>query len=142
MKLSPNFKLSEFVKSDTASLNGIDNTPNEDEISNLTRVAYTLEIIRLVMGAPVRISSGYRCLELNRIIGSADTSKHVEGLAVDFTVKGYTPKESVDIIRRVVGFNTLIQEFGRWVHLDLDSDLDNNVLLALNINGETHYTEI
>jgi len=142
MNLSPNFKLSEFVRSDTADREGIDNTPSESDINNLRRIAYTLEIVRLVLGAPVYISSGYRCLELNRAIGSSDTSKHVKGLAADFTVKGYTPKESVEIIRKVVGFNTLIQEFGQWVHLDLSDDLEHTVLLALHINGETHYNKI
>ena len=142
MNLSPNFKLSEFVRSDTADREGIDNTPSEADINNLRRIAYTLEIVRLVLGAPVYISSGYRCLELNRAIGSSDTSKHVKGLAADFTVKGYTPKESVEIIRKVVGFNTLIQEFGQWVHLDLSDDLEHTVLLALHINGETHYNKI
>ena len=146
MNLSPNFTLDEFVRSDTADREGIDNTPNNAVINNLRRVAYTLEIVRLVFDSPIYISSGYRCLYLNRAVGSDDTSKHMDGLAVDFNIAGYTPEESVDQIRTIVGFNTLIQEFGRWVHLDLSSDLSSNlnntVLLAHLVNGETHYTEI
>jgi len=142
MNLSPHFTLDEFVRSDTAEREGIDNTPSDAVIKNLHRVAYTLEIVRLVLDAPIYISSGYRCLALNRVLGSDDTSKHVEGSAVDFRVKGYTPEESVEKIRKIVGFNTLIQEFGRWVHLDLSYDLEHTVLLAQKVNNETHYTEI
>lgn len=36
----------------------------------------------------MNVTSGYRCLALNRAIGSKDTSDHVKALACDFTIAG------------------------------------------------------
>lgn len=33
----------------------------------------------------IKINSAYRCLKLNKLLGSKDTSQHVQGLAVDLT---------------------------------------------------------
>jgi zinc D-Ala-D-Ala carboxypeptidase len=139
MNLSPNFTLEEFVRSQYAARNGISNTPNEEVIKNLHRVAYTLEIIRNELNAPVIISSGYRCPELNLGIGGSKRSKHMQGLAVDFTVKGYTPAQVVERVRGMVGYDKLILEFDRWVHLGLSSNLGHQVLVAKSVNGSTKY---
>jgi len=120
----------------------IDNEPTPEIIDNIRRVALTLEIIRLELGAPIRISSGYRSPELNRRIGGSKNSKHMEGLAADFTVSGYTPNEAVDKISGLVGYNKLILEFDRWVHLDLSDELLNEVLVASKRQGKTHYEVI
>ena len=142
MKFSTNFSLAEFVKSDTAEREGIDNTPGAEIIHNLHRVAYTLEIIRLEFGAPIKVSSGYRCEALNSAVGGSATSKHMQGLAADFRVQGFTPEEAFKRIRKIVGFETLIMEFGRWVHLDLSDNLQNTALIASKINGRTHYKKL
>ena len=139
VKLSPHFYLHEFTDSQTATRDGIDNEPAQYALKNLCRIAYTLEIIRSELGAPISISSGYRGPALNKAIGGSTKSKHMQGLAVDFTVRGYTPFEAVERIREIVGFNKLIIEFGRWVHLDLSDHLKNQVLIASKRNGKTHY---
>lgn len=38
---------------------------------------------------PIEITSGYRCIEHNRSIGSKDTSTHVKGTGVDFRPNGF-----------------------------------------------------
>jgi zinc D-Ala-D-Ala carboxypeptidase len=139
MNLSPNFTLAEFVRSQYAERNGISNTPNEEVIKNLRRVAYTLEIIRNELQSPVIISSGYRCPELNHGINGSKRSKHMQGLAVDFTVVGYTPAQVVERMRGMVGYDKLILEFDQWVHLGLSSYLKQQVLVATNKNGVTEY---
>ena len=85
--LTPNFTLEEFTFSETATRLGIDNTPSPEIAEELKRTAEMLEQIRAILGGrPVRISSGYRCLPLNRQVRSADTSAHILGQAADFTV--------------------------------------------------------
>lgn len=97
--LSQHFLLSEFVRSETAARQGIDNTPPPEVILNLIRLAARLERVRALLGVPLHISSGYRCLELNRAIGSSDTSRHVRGLAADFQAPAFgTPLE---VCRRI-----------------------------------------
>lgn len=143
MRLTPNFTLNEFTDSQTATREGIDNTPTDYTVMNLLTVAYTLEIIRIHLGSSIHISSGYRSLKLNEAVGGSKQSKHMEGLAADFTVEGYTPREAVQAIRNIVGYNKLILEFasgnGGWVHLDLAAKLEMEVLEAKKISGVTVY---
>ena len=88
--LTPNFKLVEFTHSDTAVMCGIDNTPNDQETVNLSRVAETLEMIRVLLGnKPITITSGFRCSELNAAVGGAYNSAHLYGLAADFVCPEY-----------------------------------------------------
>ena len=125
MYLTPHFTLQEFIKSDTANAKGIDNEPSPSNVSNLIRVATTLEEVRSLLGNnPILISSGYRCPKLNKEVGGVPTSYHVKGLAVDFTCPKFgTVKEIVEKISSSgIGFDQLIEENGRyssWVHLGL-----------------------
>ena len=88
MQLSPNFSLSELVYSETAEKNGIDNTPPPEIVENLKRLAAGLETVRALLGAPLEISSGYRCVALNEAVGGSGASQHLLGLAVDFACPG------------------------------------------------------
>lgn len=137
--MTPHFTLNEFTVSRYAESHGIDNSPNAEICKNLVRVAYTLEIIRSELDAAILISSGYRCPELNAGVGGSKKSKHMQGLAADFTVVGYTPAKTVELIRDMVGYDTLILEYDRWVHLDLSSNLRHRVLVASKVNGKTQY---
>ena len=86
--LSPHFKLSEFVVSETASRHGIDNTPPEEAVENLRRLCQgTLEPLREALQLPVVITSGFRTKELNdRLAHSSERSQHMQGCAADFYV--------------------------------------------------------
>ena len=68
IQLSEHFSLSEFTKSITAERLGIDNKPGYEHIlamRNLCREV--LEPLRQHYGHPIRITSGYRCEELNSV---------------------------------------------------------------------------
>jgi zinc D-Ala-D-Ala carboxypeptidase len=121
MQLTPHFSLEELTHSDTAARLGIDNTPAADVIEQLQATAEMMERVREILGAPIVISSGYRCLALNRSLGSKDTSAHVFGRAVDFTCPGFGPPlavaERLSSRLAVLGFDQLIHEFRRWVHI-------------------------
>ena len=86
--LSPHFKLSEFVVSETASRHGIDNTPPEEAVENLRRLCQgTLEPLREALQLPVVITSGFRTKALNdRLAHSSERSQHMQGCAADFYV--------------------------------------------------------
>ena len=89
MRLSKHFTLQELIKSSTAERRGIKNVPERAEIESLRLVCDNiLEPVRQHFGVPMVPSSGYRCLELNRAIGSGDSSQHVKGQAVDFEIPG------------------------------------------------------
>ena len=83
---SPHFSLDELTFSETAARKGIDNTPSDDVLDNLYKTAMEMENVReLLNNYPILISSGYRCLALNELLGSKPTSAHIRGLSCDFT---------------------------------------------------------
>lgn len=143
MQLSEHFNLNEFTISQTATRKGIDNTPTEPVIERLRMLAATLERVRGLLGnSPIRISSGYRCKELNRSIGSGDNSAHVLGYAVDFTCPIFgTPKEVAnEIAKSAIKFDQIIYE-GTWVHLSIDPRNRREVLTATFKNGRAYYSK-
>ena len=136
--------MDELTHSDTAARHGIDNTPNEDEKDNLYKLAMELENVRkLLNNKPIYVSSGYRCLALNELLGSKRTSAHIRGLASDFTCRQFgTPNEIVfAIINSKIKFDQLILEYpdsqsGGWVHLSFCEDQETPRRQALVINKE------
>ena len=89
MKLSKNFMLGEFTKSDTAKMLKISNKPSTSDIVNLVRLCdYCLQKIRDHFAKKVVITSGYRSPELNKHISKEKTSQHICGQACDFVVDG------------------------------------------------------
>lgn len=125
-QLTSHFTLSELTRSSTAARLGLDNRPPAEVVPALIRTAQMLERIRthlsVEVGRPVRIrvTSGFRCLGLNRVLKSADTSAHVKGLAADWTADDFgTPYEVCRALAPMVGvlqIGQLIHEHGEWIH--------------------------
>lgn len=89
------FTLSEFFRSSTAAKNGIKNEPSIDERATIARninllVDNVLDPVRDMVNAPIIITSGYRCPQVNRLVGGVDNSQHMSGCAADFYIKGFT----------------------------------------------------
>lgn len=81
------FTIEEMTKSQTAKQNHIDNTPTEEIVENLKKVMYILDMIRVYIGKPILVNSGYRCKRLNEMVGGVQRSMHTKGLAADFRTK-------------------------------------------------------
>jgi hypothetical protein len=150
MKLTDHFNLNEFTASQTATRHGINNTPSQVATERLRMLATTLEQVRSLLGNnSIRISSGYRCLDLNRHIGSFDTSAHVLGYAVDFTCPAFgTPKEVANkIAESSIKFDQLILEGvsqskpeGVWIHLSIDPRNRRELITATFKGGKAFYS--
>lgn len=78
------FTIEEMTKSQTAKLYHIDNTPTKEVVKNLKKVMYILDIVRVYIGKPILVNSGYRCERLNEMVGGVQKSMHTKGLAADF----------------------------------------------------------
>lgn len=141
--LTPHFTLEEFTRSDTALRKGIDNSqPPLQVLRNLGFLAETLERVRMLLGKPLIITSGYRCPALNFAIGSHPTSAHVLGLAVDFMCHEYgTPLEVAQAIAASdIAFDQLIHE-GTWVHLAISRTHNRRDTLTAHFDsGRASYT--
>lgn len=81
------FNTEEMTKSQTAKLYHIDNTPTKEVVENLKKVMYILDIVRVYIGKPILVNSGYRCKKLNEMVGGVQNSMHTKGLAADFRTK-------------------------------------------------------
>ena len=128
MNLTPHFTLEELTASETAERNGWDNSPNDQELANLTRLADFLEQVKVVLdGKAIMISSGLRTKKVNDAVGSKDSSQHRTGCAADFRVPGMTPDEVVrKIIASGISFDQVIREFDRWTHISIPNTDDTS----------------
>ena len=118
MNLSTHFTLDELTHTDHREL---DNTPNEQELTNLKRLAAFLEEIKTVLGGkPIMVNSAFRSKAVNDAVGSKDTSQHRVGCAADLRIPGMTPDEVVKaVIASSVGYDQVIREFDRWTHVSI-----------------------
>ena len=117
--LSKYFTLRELTFSKLAQDHDIDNTPDAKTLETLKYTASQLDKVRELLNKPVNISSGYRCMQVNRRIGSKDTSQHLKGEAIDFKCELYgNPKKVFEAIKASdIPFDHLILEFNSWVHI-------------------------
>lgn len=122
MKLTEHFTLAELTRSGAAAQHRLNNTPNNEELANLRRLARTLEAVRALLGhRPIVITSGFRSGAVNRAVGGVSTSAHRLGLAADFVCPTFgTPLEvcrAIAVSR--IRFDQIIHEQSRWIHLGL-----------------------
>ena len=142
MQLSPNFSLEELTASDTAAQNGIDNTPTSAVLANLSVLASGLEAVRALLGnLPIHINSGYRCPELNKLVGGESNSAHMDGFAADILCPQFgTPLAIVQFIAKShLDFDQIIQE-GTWVHCSFAPALRGMTMTAHFGPGGTTYS--
>jgi hypothetical protein len=117
-QLTEHFSLEELT---VTSHREFDNTPNDDEIANLTRLAEFLESVKTVLGGkPVMINSAFRSKQVNDSVGSKDTSQHRVGCAADLRIPGMTPNEVIQtIMASDVHYDQIIREFDSWTHISI-----------------------
>ena len=139
-KLTQNFTLEELVNSQTAARHNIKNAPGEKQIENLHRLAETLEKVRTILDdKPILISSGYRALKINTMVGGSVNSAHVHGLAADFICPGFGAPlavcQELEPHMEELGIDQLIYEFGTWVHLGLSAGSPRTAALTIDKHG-------
>ncbi len=82
--ISEHITYSESIKSSTAIRKGIENVPTEYQMQNMSQVAdKVFEPLREWVGGPIKVTSFFRCEELNKAIGGSSRSQHCEGRAID-----------------------------------------------------------
>ena len=116
--MTPHFTLAELTHTDHRVF---DNTPNEQELANLKRLALFLEQVKTVLGGkPIMVNSAFRSKQVNDAVGSKDTSQHRLGCAADIRVPSMTPDQVVRaIIASGIGYDQIIREFDRWTHVSI-----------------------
>ena len=134
------FTIEELCASSTAKAKGINNTPNTQQMINLVYLcAYVLEPLRVAMGQPIKIGSGFRCQALNKAVGGVFNSQHTKGQAADLCIDGDIQKGKrwFNYIKTHLKYDQLIWEHSRsgtyWVHVSfVHPDLGRNRQQAID----------
>ena len=150
MNLSRNFTLQELIKSDTAIRKGINNNPNAEQIEKLKALCENiLQPVRDHFGR-VKITSGFRSVDLCLAIGSSSNSQHAKAEAADFECMGTDNAELADWINQNLDYDQLILEFytpgepnSGWIHCSYVSDSPRKQFLhAYKSEGKTKYKPV
>ena len=112
-----------------------------------------MEPIRVHYGKPIRVTSGYRCIELNKSIGGSSRSQHCAlngDAAIDFEF--YDMDMDLEAVFKWITeesklpFDQCIAEFlpHGWIHISFSSDGGNRgkITKAEKVNGKTKYTQL
>lgn len=135
-KMSKYFKLEEFLRSDTAIRKKIDNSPSWEVVSNLNRLANFLDELREAWAkyttgsGGIRVSSGFRCPQLNAAVGGVQGSAHQYGNAADISPVNGRQDEFERFLKSWLRgkkydqclWETSKSSGGRWVHFSLFSN--------------------
>ena len=150
MNLSRNFTLQELIKSDTAIRLDIYNNPNADQIEKLKALCENiLQPVRDHFGR-VKVTSGFRSVELCLAIGSSANSQHAKAEAADFECVGVDNVELFDWIKNNLEPDQLILEFytpgepnSGWIHCSwIEGTPRASYLHAYRSEGKTKYKPI
>ena len=154
MNLSPNLTLYEAQKSVTAMRYGIDNEIPRKYMDNAKYLANEFfEPLREGLGGhPIYITSLYRSVRLNALIGGSPSSDHTRASAIDMDmdVNPYSPIDNNDIFHYVYNnmpYYKLIAEFpdddGKisWVHVSFERNKNNrrHTYIAVRNRNRTGY---
>ena len=150
MNLTRNFTLSELTKSDTAIRKGINNNPNAEQIEKLRGLCENiLQPVRDHFGR-VKVTSGFRSVDLCLAIVRSERSQHARAEAADFEWIGVDNAELADWIHKNLTYDQLILEFytpgepnSGWIHCSwIEGTPRASYLHAYRSAGKTKYKPI
>ena len=150
--ISEHISYKESVYSITATRRGINNIPDDEQLTNMELVAEEVfEPLREWVGGPIKINSFFRCPKLNKAIGGSSKSQHCYGQAIDIddTFRKASNADMYNYIKDNLEFDQLIWEFGDnknpdWVHVSYVSPEENRnrCLKAYRDKGKSKYKVI
>ena len=119
------FSLAELTRSETAARLKIDNTPNKAIIDNLQYgVDMVLDPLRRLYGQPIRINSGFRCEQLNKLVGGVTNSWHQVGNAADIHISSAEEAKILfSNLQKLPSVDTVLFEHSKnaqWLHVQWD----------------------
>ena len=146
-KISKYFSEYEVFHSDKAEENGLDNSTEDREIlGNIANTAWNMDRIRESLGEPIKVTSWFRSLPVNVLVGSKNTSQHVKGEAIDVKTSG-RKKSNKDLLSTIYydgEFDQLIAEYPdgdapKWIHVSFKRDPSKNRGIVAVIDSKNGY---
>ena len=147
-KISKHISYKEATHSNYAKQHKIANKPSSDDIENMELLAEKVfEPLREWVGAPIKVNSMFRSLELNSALKGAPRSSHMKGQAFDITsLGGKTNLEMFYYIKDNLDFDQLIWEYGaepKWLHVSYVNEKENRkqILVTKRLGRYTTWSE-
>lgn len=146
--LSKYLSYNQAIKSDTASRNKLDNTPNKSEIENLKHLGLNIyDKIYEKFNGKVKLTSVFRSEKVNKKVGGSSTSQHRYGQALDIQgTNGVTNKQIFKYVKENLNYHQIIWEYGsasepNWVHVGYKpvGNQKKNTRAIRGANGKTQY---
>ena len=133
--LSPHLTLEDFVHSDTAIANHIDNSLPDEllETAKYTAVNLFEPIRELLGGVPLKVNSGYRCPELNVAVRGVPTSQHTKAEALDMFPRNMPVKDAFELIEN----SNLV-----WDQLICEHDAKGTIWIHASITDGTNRQQV
>lgn len=118
--ISRDFSWEELIASETAERYGITNIPGRTERMAMQElVKRLLQPLRIAYGKPIRISSGYRCRELNRRVNGSPRSQHIKGEAADCVVEDAAELLNVLLAHKLPFDQAILYRKLNFLHLSI-----------------------
>ena len=120
------FTLPELLRSSTAVNKKIENLPTMEVVHNLEAlVDNLLDPLREAWGSGIRVSSGFRCVQLNNAVGGVQNSQHIYGCAADIQPSNGRFNEFVAFLKKWLPgrswdkciIETSKSSGAKWVHI-------------------------
>ena len=125
------FSISELITSSTAARYNINNMPDINSLDNMLElIYYVLQPLREIIKKPMKITSGFRNSEVNKLVGGAKNSQHLNGQAADFVIDGMTPAAVIEIVKKSgIEFDQVINECNKWTHISFNKGKNRKQVL-------------
>lgn len=140
MNLTPHFTIQELAGTSVTKYQKLNLLKAQEQMGKMYQLAGFAERIREIVGKPLIINSGYRCVELNNYLKGSLTSQHLLAEAIDIRVNGKTSNELFQIIvASDLKYDQIILEKvgnAQWVHVSIGSKKEK-----LKYDGK-HYTRL
>ena len=144
--MSKHFSLEELTNStsypELVNQNIIDARSYEKQ---LKYTASTLEEIREVLSVPMKVTSGFRNIALNKAVGGSPTSGHANGLCADFIPIGMEVIEAYTLIMtnrdKCPSLKKCIFESVRgakWLHIETKTEANQHTQFYTTTNGRSY----
>ena len=126
MKLTPHFTFEELTATNHQKLLDKNRAVAQQNTTAMWHLAIFAEQVRAILNVPIRITSGFRCVELNDAIGGSKTSQHTLFQALDIIPMGMDIEDAYEeLVDSDMLYGQLILEKGTWIHISMGYKREN-----------------
>ena len=148
MKLTEHFTFNELTHTSHSDLLEANRESAKGFMKQLKYTAGTLEEIRVILGVPLKVTSGFRNSALNKAVGGSPTSGHAKGLCADIVPVGMDVFEAFECIKINKPLcpslkKCIFEKVGGsvWLHIEAKTEATQPQQFFITTNGKT-YNEV